>query len=184
MMMKTFVFIFFGVFLFVMIGIIGYNFSTTRTHSPLEEITFNYGDLDIKVTYCRPYKKGRLIFGEERDDALVPYGKYWRLGANDATEITFSLPVYFAGTPLNAGSYRMYAVPGSESWEISLNSELGKFGAYPPDYNFDVLKVHVLVQKSDSMTEQFTIDFSNDSVRVNMTFGWDHTWVNVPIRPQ
>src|SRR4051812_1164982 len=39
---------------------------------------------NISVTYGRPYKKGREIFG-----ALVPYGKVWRAGADEATEVTF-----------------------------------------------------------------------------------------------
>ncbi|KAA3637920.1 MAG: DUF2911 domain-containing protein [Bacteroidetes bacterium] len=181
-MIRTLIFIVLGAALFIAIAVTGYNFATTRTHSPLEEKTFNAGDLDLKVTYCRPYKKGRLIFGTENDGALVPYNKYWRLGANDATEITFSLPVTFAGNPIAAGSYRMYAVPGPELWEISLNSELGKFGAYPPDYTLDVLKVMVPVNQIDEMSEQFTIDFSNDSTGVIMAFIWDKTVVNIPIR--
>lgn len=181
-MIKTYIFVFFGIVLFTMISYIGFNFASTRTHSPLEETTFNQGDLDLKVTYCRPYKKGRTIFGEEANDALVPYGKYWRLGANDATEITFSLPVTFAGTPIAPGSYRMYAVPGPDTWEVSLNSELGKFGAHAPNYSLDVLKVHVPVQRNDSTYEQFTIDFGNDTTGVQMAFIWDNTIVNVPIK--
>jgi hypothetical protein len=181
-MIRTLIFIVLGVALFIAIAIVGYNFATTRSHSPLEEKTFSYENLDLKVTYCRPYKKGRLIFGPESEDALVPFGKYWRLGANDATEITFSLPVSFAGQPLAAGSYRMYAVPGPDMWEVSLNSELGKFGAYPPDYSQDVLKVNVPVEQNGEMAEQFTIDFSSDSTGVNMAFIWDRTLVNLPIK--
>lgn len=180
-MIRTLIFIVLGAALFTVIAIVGYNFATTRSHSPLEEKTFSHGDLDLKVTYCRPYKKGRLIFGPESDGTLVPFGKYWRLGANDATEITFSLPVSFAGKRVAAGSYRMYAVPGPEMWEVSLNSELGKFGAYPPDYSLDVLKVSVPVMQSGEMSEQFTIDFTSDSAGVNMAFIWDRTVVNVPI---
>src|SRR5438105_675083 len=76
--------------------------------SPKGDASISANGLDIKVTYGRPFKKGRLIFGEEKDKALQPYGKYWRLGANAATEITFSKNVNFAGKAVNAGSYRMY----------------------------------------------------------------------------
>src|SRR5260221_2123553 len=69
--------------------------------SPAKTTTFNYAGLDIKVDYCQPYKKGRLIFGEEKDKALQPYGKYWRLGANAATQIAFSRKFSFSGQPLN-----------------------------------------------------------------------------------
>jgi len=53
--------------------------------SPLEIVTVKYESTYIKVTYGRPHKKGRTIFGE-----LVPYGKVWRTGANEATEITLT----------------------------------------------------------------------------------------------
>ena len=91
----------------------GYKIATRRSHSPSDTIQYKYGDLVIKLAYGRPYKKGRVIFGEARDrewlpdgktwtmvfrlltgkpptaGALVPNGVYWRLGANDATEISF-----------------------------------------------------------------------------------------------
>ena len=141
-----------AVLLAIWIGYRGYRMATTRSHSPAETINFSYKDLDINVTYCRPYKKGRVIFGEAKDrpwlpkgkfwtdgfraltglprttGALVPNGKYWRLGANDATEVSFNRNINFAGKPVNAGRYRMYAVPNHNTWLITLNSELGKFG--------------------------------------------------------
>ena len=58
----------------------GYRIATTRSHSPAETINFDYKDLAINVTYCRPYKKGREIFGEARDRKWLPEGKFWTLG--------------------------------------------------------------------------------------------------------
>ncbi|RMG58059.1 MAG: DUF2911 domain-containing protein, partial [Bacteroidetes bacterium] len=52
---------------------VGYILLTTKSHSPFAEITHQSPDLDLKVTYCRPYKKGRVIFGAS-DEALQPYG--------------------------------------------------------------------------------------------------------------
>jgi hypothetical protein len=43
--------------------------------------------IKLKVSYSSPSKKGRLIFGREQDNALLPYGKVWRTGANEATLI-------------------------------------------------------------------------------------------------
>src|SRR6267378_8507625 len=104
-----------------------------------------------------------VIFGEEKDKALQPYGKYWRLGANAATEITFSKNVNFAGKPVNAGSYRMYAVPGPSSFQVSLNSELGiYFAIREPNYSLDVLKVDAPVTAAPNETEQLTINFATD----------------------
>lgn len=168
----------------LLVGFFLYASLVVAKRSPIKTTTYNDKGLDIKVVYCQPYKKGRLIFGEEKDGALQPYGKYWRLGANAATEITFSKNVNFAGKPVNAGSYRMYAVPGATSFQVSLNSELGiYFGINEPDYTKDIIKVDVPTETTDE-TEQFVINFSSDSTAVNMDFVWDKTKVRVPITIQ
>lgn len=181
--MKNKIFIGLGIVILIIVAYLGYEFATTKKHSPAETKSFTHNGVDIKVVYCRPYKKGRLIFGEEKDDALVPYGKYWRLGANEATEITFSKNVLFAGKPVPAGSYWMYAVPNATAWQVSLNSELGKWGAMEPDYEKDVLKVEVPASTTDGVIDQFTISFTSDSTAAQMNFAWDKTSVNVPIQP-
>lgn len=149
--------------------------------SPFATVDYSYEGLNIKVEYSRPYKKGRLIFGEESEGALQPFGKYWRLGANAATKITFTKNINFAGEPVDAGAYRMYAVPGPNEWEVSLNSEADVFfGVAEPNYDLDVVKVKVPSQSAPE-TEQFTINFESDSASVLMNFTWDKTRVTVPI---
>ena len=172
-----------GVVLLAIVGFFVY--SNLFPKSPPTSKVFSENGLDIKVTYSQPFKKGRLIFGEQKDGALQPYGKYWRLGANAATEITFNKDINFSGKPVKAGSYRMYAVPGAKSFQISLNSEVGVFfGVQEPDYSKDVLKVDVPVIQSPTETEQFTINFASDSTGVNMDFVWDRIIVRVPITAQ
>jgi len=152
--------------------------------SPPKNASISDKGLDIKVNYGGPFKKGRLIFGEEKDKALQPYGKYWRLGANAATEITFSQNVTFGGKPVNAGTYRMYAVPGPTSFQVGLNSETGTFFAVrEPDYSKDVLKVDAPVTEAPE-TEQLTISFANDSTGVSMNCVWDKVQFTVPIKAQ
>ena len=179
--------IFIGLVSVVILAVIAYvaiRVLGSRQLSPSQTITHHYNGLDVKLVYCRPFKKGRLIFGEAKDSALVPYGKYWRLGANEATEITFNKDINFAGKPVKAGSYRMYAVPGESIWGISLNSELGKWGYDEPNYDLDVLKVDVTAQTVPSQTEQFTITFNDDASRVNMDLAWDKTHLLIPIELQ
>lgn len=153
--------------------------------SPKASASFNEGDVNIIVSYSQPFKSGRLIFGEERSGALQPYGKYWRLGANAPTEITFNKNVNFAGKPVSAGTYRMYAVPGAESFQVSLNSEIGSLsGASEPDYSLDVLKVDVPVTVMPTETEKFIITFGKEGETINMDLVWDKTQVRVPITIQ
>lgn len=172
-----------GVILLAVVGFFGYAILFPK--SPGTTTSYSDGGLDIKVTYSQPSKRGRLIFGEEKDGALQPYGKYWRLGANAATEITFSKDVTFAGQTVGAGTYRMYAVPGPTSFKVKLNSETGVYiAAGEPDYTKDVITVEIPVQDAPSETEKFVITFAKDSAGINMDFIWDKTLVRVPITVQ
>ena len=69
--------------------------------SPLE--TVQNDDSTISITYSRPFKKDRLIFGKKSDTALVPYGKYWRTGANKHTFIKNSRDIEINGKLLSSG---------------------------------------------------------------------------------
>ncbi len=169
-----------GVLLLAVVAFLVY--SNLFPKSPKKITEFSNESLTVKVSYSQPYKKGRLIFGEEKDGALQPYGKYWRLGANAATEITFNKDVNFAGKAIKAGTYRMYAVPGATSFQVSLNSEVGVFlGVTEPDYSLDVAKVDVPVTSANNEVEQFTINFSSEGTGINMDFMWDKIVVRVPI---
>jgi hypothetical protein len=132
--------------------------------------------LGATVTYCRPFKKDRVIFGEEKDGALVPNGQYWRLGANAATTISFEKDVTFGDKAVKAGTYSMYAIPGASAWKVVLNSESDRWGAREADHAKDVVSTEVPVEKAGHVAEQFTISFED-----KLVFAWDTTKVQVPI---
>lgn len=180
--MKKKIFIGLGILAALFLAFVLYTAFIATPKSPSKTTDFSNNGLDVKVVYAQPSKKGRLIFGEEKDNALLAYGKYWRLGANAATEITFSKNITFGGQAVNAGTYRMYAVPNASTWQISLNSELGvSFANYEPDYSLDVVKVEVPVQESPVENELLTIEFTSDSSAISMNIMWDRVLVQVPI---
>jgi len=183
--MKKKIFIGIGVafLLFVIWSVYGLFFATPL--SPPATAAYNEGGLEITITYSQPSKKGRLIFGEEKDNALQPYGKYWRLGANAATEITFNKDVTFGGEPIKAGTYRMYAVPGANAFKVILNSETGVFfGAVEPDHELDVVTIDAPVQKPATEVETFTIGYSTTDTGVTINFTWVQTLFTVPVTIQ
>jgi hypothetical protein len=153
-----------------------------RTLSPPGSANLTAGDLTVSITYSRPSARGRVLFGTEEQKALQPYGKYWRLGANESTEVTFSRDVQFNGAAVKAGTYRIYAVPGADAFEIALNSELGKWGAMEPDYSLDVLHTKVPVQKTAAPVEQYTITLSEANPGIDIVFEWADTRFVVPVR--
>ena len=145
--------------------------------SPKGMATISNGDLTLSITYGRPSVRGRSVFASDAK-ALQPFGKYWRLGANEATEITFNKDVLFAGLPVKAGTYRMYAIPGSDSFKIGLNMEIGKWGYEEPDYSKDIATVEVPVTKITNLVEQFTIDVDQADAGVIVVMSWENSrWI-------
>ena len=179
--MKRKIFLAIAVIFIALIAYVAYVMLTTRDHSPADTINYNNEGVSMSITYCRPFKKGRLIFGSEQEGALQPYGQYWRTGANEATEITFENDVIFNGEKVNAGTYRFYTVPGEKEWTVALNTELGEWGYSEPDYKLDVHKSTVLAEKTNEATEQFTIEYDPQGNHVNIVLLWDKTMVKIPV---
>ena len=151
--------------------------------SPKDTVVYNSGDANFEVVYSRPYKKNRLIFGLEEDGALVPFGKYWRTGANAATTFETTTDVLFNGEKLKAGKYALFTFPYENNWTVSLSSESDVFFAIAqPDPKLDVLKTEVPVKPSENLIEQFTVEFTKDSLGVNMTLAWEKTLVSIPLK--
>ncbi|EPR65366.1 DUF2911 domain-containing protein [Cyclobacterium qasimii] len=172
------------VFLLFVIWVV-YGLFIATPASPPTTSTYSEGGLEITVDYSQPSKKGRLIFGEEADDALQPYGKYWRLGANAATEITFNKDVTFGGKPVKAGSYSMYAVPGANAFKVTLNSETNIFfGIAEPDHELDVVIVEAPVEQTATVVETFNIAIESLGQGAVINFKWDETVFTVPVALQ
>ena len=150
--------------------------------SPKGEANFEVDGLNLQVEYHRPYKKGRLIFGEEKDGALVPYGKYWRTGANANTTFETNKDILFGNQELAAGKYGMYTFPYEDIWDVKLSSKNDVFFAVSqPDKKTTVLKTSVKPKLLKPELEQFTIDFSQDSTGISLNLKWDKTIVSIPI---
>lgn len=153
----------------------------TKSFSPSATATFEQGDFSMTVEYCQPSKKGRLIFGPQNSKALVPYGKWWRTGANEATVITLNKDIALAGRPLKAGTYTLFTIPEEKDWTIIINKEVGQWGlSY--DANKDVLHVPVPSVVQNEVVEQFAIDFKEQPNGATMLLRWDNRTVLVPIR--
>lgn len=132
----------------------------------------------VRVTYSRPQVNGREVFGK-----LVPYGKVWRAGANEATEIKFYQDVELGGKNVKAGTYSLFTIPGEREWTIILNSDLDYWGAYSYNEKNDVLRVSAPVRASNSTVENFSIQFESKGEKQGvMKLAWDKTIVEVPLK--
>lgn len=149
----------------------------TPPASPTQTIKQDFGISSIELTYSRPGVKGRTIFGD-----LVPYGKLWRTGANAATRIKFGDDVTIGNTPVKAGEYVLYTIPGQTEWEVVLNKGLSNWGIDGYNAADDVAKVKVKPVKLATPIETFTMQFANvKPSSTELHIMWDKTAVAVPI---
>jgi hypothetical protein len=142
-------------------------------------ITVESPNKNIKVTYGQPSKRGRVIFGEEGSASLEKYGKPWRTGANEATEVTFKNDVMFGGKMVKAGTYTLVTFPDPKEWTVVLNSTLGQWGAYEYEKNKanNVTEVKAKVSSNKTPIEKLTITPANNSIAI----AWDNMTVSVPV---
>jgi hypothetical protein len=106
--------------------------------SPHAVLTQAVGTTEVTIDYHRPGAKGRRIWG-----ALVPYGKVWRTGANEATTIAFSDDVTIDGKPLPKGTYSLHTIPGQKEWTLIFNKVAKQWGSFSYKQEEDALRVNV-----------------------------------------
>ncbi len=146
--------------------------------SPMDAVIVRTADGQsfMRVIYSRPKKNGRQIFGN-----LVPYGKVWRTGANEATEITFYEDVNFGGKSVDAGTYSLFTIPNKDKWTVILNNDLNQWGAYQYDSSKDVARVEVDAKSTVAPVETFSITNKKVDMGQHLLLGWDDTYIEVPV---
>ncbi len=132
--------------------------------------------LVARVAYSRPQKNGRTIFGD-----LVEFGKVWRLGANEATEVEFFQTVRIGGVRVRKGRYTLYCIPYEEKWTMILNRDTDTWGSFKYDEAKDVTRLDVPVQKQADATETFSMFFEKSAMGAYLAMQWDNVRVNLPI---
>ncbi|MEM7674706.1 MAG: DUF2911 domain-containing protein [Myxococcota bacterium] len=125
----------------------------------------------VRVEYGRPQVKGRNIFGE-----LIPYGKVWRTGADEATTISFAKSAMFAGRKVERGTYALFTIPGEKNWKVVLNRQAKQWGAYKHDPSQDVLSAEVTASPSAN-TEVLTFEAADDKIVLK----WAEVSVAMPV---
>ena len=131
--------------------------------------------LIMRLIYSRPQLNGRKIFGD-----LQEYGKVWRLGANEATEIEFFKDVKINNRKVKKGRYTLYCIPNPDKWTLIINKETDTWGSFDYNQSKDLLRTDLPVMKNE-ITEALTIIFEKSNVGVNMIMYWDDARVELPI---
>ncbi len=129
-----------------------------------------------RVIYSRPQKKGREIFGE-----LVPYGKVWRTGANEATELTVYETLQLNGTLLEPGTYTIYTIPEEDNWTVIINKNTNVWGTMYNKEN-DVVRLETPTRNAAAPAESLSMVFRPETNGSTLMIGWDKTYVEIPFK--
>jgi hypothetical protein len=131
---------------------------------------------DIAVSYSRPVARGRDLFG-----ALVPYGRVWHPGADQATAVSFSRDIVVNGQALAAGKYSIWTIPTDGAWTLIFSHAADVFHTPYPGEARDAMRLTVTPEATPH-TEVLTFDFPVvDGKDTVLRLRWGTTAVSLAI---
>ena len=137
------------------------------------------GGKTIKTNYSSPRMKSRTIYGY-----LVPFGKVWRAGANEATTFATSSDLLVQGKTVPAGAYTIFTVPAPDKWTLIINKKTGEWGI-PYKYEKDeVARVDMKVFTLPNPVENFTISYDRSGNGCSLQMDWETTRASVDLIPK
>lgn len=144
--------------------------------SPADTVRATLGAANVEIAYSRPFKRGRVIFGN-----IVPWNQVWRTGANAATQLTTSADVVIGSTPVPAGKYTLWSLPTPTGAKLIINSQTGQWGT---DYDMskDVARIDLTQTALTKPVDEFTFAVVPNGNAGVLKFSWDDREYSVPIR--
>jgi hypothetical protein len=120
--------------------------------------------------------KGRKVMGE-----LVPFGKVWRTGADEATTLTTDKELQIGGTIVPAGKYTLYTLPGQTDWQLIVNKQTGQWGT-EYDQKQDLGRVPLKKTATSAPVEQLTISVDKSPAGGGLLrIAWENTALTAPV---
>ena len=150
--------------------------SAQQPISPPATATTAINGKKLTIAYSAPSMRGRKIMG-----ALVPYGRWWRTGADNATTFQTEADLDIGGLKVPKGIYTIYTLPGAAEWQLIVNRQTGQFGT-EYDQKRDLGRVKMTVAQTPAPVEKFKIELpalGGSKGLLKMT--WERTEVSVPI---
>ena len=162
--------------------------------SPHETISASFGGDRVMIVYGRPYTKAAKT-GEIRKiwGGLVPWGKVWRTGADEATLFITQKPLNIGGTTVPAGAYTLWTIPNEDGTaQLAINKQIGQWGeshdkpASVYDQSQDLARVSLKKEPASAPADQFTIKLGKDASGNGgtLTLVWENTQYTVPFTVQ
>lgn len=142
--------------------------------SPHETVSAVIGGNRVTVTYGRPYSKAptgteiRKIWG-----TLVPYGKVWRAGSDEATTLITQQPLMFGTTELPAGAYSLFMLPNEDGTaKLVISKQIGHWGTQY-DEKQDFARVDMTKKEIPEQVDQFTMAVATEGAGGVLKMTWE-----------
>ena len=142
--------------------------------SPRQTYRSTIKGANIWVDYSRPGMRGRPIWG-----ALVPYGRVWRTGANEAAHFSTDRAIEIGGLTLAPGTYTLFLLPTADQWSLIFNKQTGMSGLERNEAQ-DIGRVTLTKSETSAPVEWFTISVEERDGVATLSFAWDRTRASVP----
>jgi hypothetical protein len=155
--------------------------ASTGGNSPHETTSAVIDGNRVTITYGRPYTKAPKT-GEVRKiwGGLVPYGKAWRMGSDEATLLITQQPIGIGETTIPAGAYTLYMVPDeSGTSKLTLSKTIGQWGV-PVDEKNDLARVDLKKAALEKPVDQFTMSVEKNPAGGGvLKLKWENTQYSV-----
>lgn len=151
----------------------------------------------IEITYGRPIRRGRTLFGGTGADygkTVNPDAPVWRAGANNTTQLHTEVPLVVNGKTIAPGTYTMFVDLKPNNWTLIVsthkaqtrydpNNKTEVFGAFNYTPDKDVVRAPMKVETLPHTHEQLSWEFLDvtDAGGV-MAVMWEKTMATVPFK--
>ena len=154
--------------------------------SPHETTSSQIDGNRVTLVYGRPYTKDPRT-GEARKiwGGLVPFGKVWRTGADEATLLITQMPIVMGGTTIPAGAYTLFTLPADgDSAKLIISKQLGQWGL-TYDEKQDLARVDLKKGTPEKPVDQFTMAVAKDPAGGGLLkLTWENTEFSVSFTVQ
>ena len=149
----------------------------TMKKSPHRVAMANIGDAHVHIEYGSPGVRGRTIWG-----GLVAYDQVWSAGAHNATKISFSKAVTFAGKKIEAGTYGFFLIPHKDNFTVILNKNFDQHLADEYDQKEDVVRIDIVPVAPAKTVQRLTYEVvETGKNQGQVRFSWENKMVKVPV---
>jgi Protein of unknown function (DUF2911) len=120
----------------------------------------------VSISYGRPSLQGRDVL------AQAPSGLVWRLGMNEATEITTDGTLVVDGKELKNGKYTLWVrKTGDNTWTLAFHPKTGVWGK-PELREGYAAETPLTLSKASDSAEQLVIDLADKNGSAEIKIHW------------